>query len=155
MFFGGPPLTGPPFINTPLAAGAGAGAGNPSAAFGTDWGWTTVRTSPCCVTARDIRPSRVATRFATECKVATFSFRCFPSMLPTATAVICPSSPASIHLTGPVRKYRRLSGSGEIVRQSRTSESRLGISLHSNASWPPYFLGMFSMSMNCVRVGRT
>lgn len=111
----------------------------------------------CWVAAREsaMRSECVATRVASECKVATCSLRSLPSILPTPIALISPSSPASNQRTGAVRKYLSVSGPGAIVRQSRRAGSRLGMSPHSNFSFPPYFWGMSSMSMNWERVGST
>ena len=97
----------------------------------------------------------VATRTARECSVAIVSFLCFPSILPTLTALISSSSPASTHRTGAVRKSFSTSAPGLMLRQSRTCWSRMGIFPHSKSSFPPYFLGIFSISMNEDRVGRT
>ena len=94
-------------------------------------------------------------RVSSECNVATRSCRSLPSMLPTPKAVISPSSFSSIQRTGAVRKNFSVSGPGAKVRQSRTCGSSTGILPHSKSRRPPYFLGMFSMSMNCVRVGST
>ena len=41
------------------------------------------------------------------------------------------------------------------MRTSRTCESRTGVMPLSKSSPPPYFLGMFAMSMKAVRVGST
>ena len=97
----------------------------------------------------------VATRTARECNVATVSFLCFPSMLPTPSAVISSSSPASIHLTGAVRNIFSAPGPAVILRQSRTCWSKTGNFPHSKSSPPPYFFGMSAMSIKDDNVGRT
>ncbi len=62
----------------------------------------------------------VAIRVASECKVATGSFLCFPSTLPTPRAVISPSSPASIQCTGAVRNNFSVSEPGARVKHCLT-----------------------------------
>ena len=95
------------------------------------------------------------TRTARECSVATVSFLCFPSRLPTLTAVISSSSPASTHRTGAVRKSFSVSEPGARLKQSLTCWSSTGIFPHSKSSSPPYFLGMLATSMKVDRVGST
>ena len=43
----------------------------------------------------------------------------------------------------------------ERLRTARTAGSRTGVKPHSKSKSPPNFLGMFSMSMKAVSVGRT
>ena len=97
----------------------------------------------------------VATRTARECSVATVSILCFPSMLPTPSAVISSSSPASTHLTGAVRNSLSVSGPADMLRQSLTCWSKTGSFPHSKSNSPPYLMGMLSISMKEVRVGKT
>lgn len=97
----------------------------------------------------------VAIRVASECKVATSSFLCFPSKLPTPRAVISPSSPASIQRTGAVRNNFSVSEPGTRVKHCLTWGSSNGNFPHSKSSLPPYFLGMSSISMKEVSVGKT
>ena len=97
----------------------------------------------------------VAIRVASECKVAIGSFLCFPSRLPTPRAVISPSSPASIQRTGVVRNHFSVSEPGAMVKHCLTWGSSTGSFPHSKSSLPPYFLGMLSISMKLVSVGRT
>ena len=97
----------------------------------------------------------VATRTARECSVATVSILCFPSMLPTPSAVISSSSPASIHLTGAVRNNLSVPGPADMLRQSLTCWSRSGNFPHSKSNPPPYFMGILSISMKEDSVGKT
>lgn len=96
-----------------------------------------------------------AFRAACACSVATLSFRATPFILPTPSAIKSPSGP-SIHLTGSVRNGFNASGPvSERVSTSSTALSRTGVTPHSKSRPPPNFLGMFSMSINALRVGRT
>lgn len=100
----------------------------------------------------------VATRVARACRTATRSLCCFPSKVPTLSAVISPSSPlspSSIHLMGDARKRVSASFVDSMLRCCLMFGSRFGIFPYSKSSFPPYFFGIFSISIKEERVGRT
>ncbi len=90
---------------------------------------------------------------ANEWSVATFSLLSWPSTLPTPTAVISPST-SSTHFTGAVRN--NCSDSGDAKSSTfLTAGSKTGIIPHRKSKFPPYFLGILSISIKALSVGNT
>ena len=79
------------------------------------------------------------------------SLRSWPSTLPTPSAIISPFS-SSIHRTGAVKN---ISSDACKSKAALTCGSMSGNLPHSKSNCPPYFFGMFSISMKDESVGRT
>lgn len=99
----------------------------------------------------------VATLGARVCSTAIRSLRCFPSKVPTLSAVISSSLPlsASTHRMGDAMKKVSASPADSMLKCCLISGSKFGIFPYSKSRFPPYLFGISSTLMKVERVGKT